>query len=204
MLICKLEPVPAQKGSWTVCLEDGISIRVTEAEVASFCLYAGKDLDGRTLAALSSAADLSMLKERAVKLVSMRRLSRVELIRKLTGKQGREEELAAVADWLEEIGLLNDAEYARYVVRHFSAGGYGIYKMKHELHRRGLPRELWEAALSELQDPAPVIDDFLSRKLNGGAGDRELRKSAGALARRGFAWSDISDGLRRFHIELDD
>ena len=50
-----------------------------------------------------------------------------------------------------------------------------------------------------MDDPAAAIDAFLDRKLRGTAsGDQKaLKRAADALARRGFRWEDIKDGLRR-------
>ena len=106
---------------------------------------------------------------------------------------------------LERLGLLNDAEYARTVVRHYSAKGYGPYKIRDELYRRGVARELWEDALAETADPCAAIDAFLRQKLKGAPTDRrELKKASDALARRGYHWSDISEGLRRWGADIEE
>ncbi len=204
MLISKLEPIPAKKGRWLVQLENGDAVRVTEAELADFSLYTGMDLDGQTLSGLKAAAAASNLRARALSLISARPLSRAELLRKLTDKGCGAADLAPVADWLERLGLLNDAEYARSVVRHYSEKGYGVYRIKDELFRRGVPRDLWEEALAELDDPAEAIDAFLNGRLGGEAGRAQIKKSYDALLRRGFKHSDISDGLRRYGIETQD
>jgi len=138
----------------------------------------------------------------ALKLISARPLSRAELTGKLAGKGVDEAEIEDAAGWLEELGLLDDAEYAHMVVRHYSAKGYGIHKAKNELFRRGVPRELWEDALAELSDPAGAIDCFLSSRLGTQAERSQIRTCCQALLRRGFAYSDIRDGLLRRNIEI--
>ena len=66
-------------------------------------------------------------------------------------------------------------------------------------------RDRWEEALAQEQDPAQAIDAFLAKKLSGQEIDRQtLKKASDALARRGYRWSDISEGLRRYGAELDD
>ena len=143
-----------------------------------FGLYAGMELSGERLEELHAAAALAELKERAVGALSLRPLSRRELVRKLTARprparDGKEKPAAdpaaaeAVADWLEELGYLNDAEYAKSVVRHYSAKGYGERKLRDELYRRGVPRDCWEEALSGVQDPENEIDRFIRRKMRG-------------------------------------
>ena len=118
-----------------------------------------------------------------------------------------EEELRAradaVADRLEELGLLNDESYAVQVARHYAAKGYGARKIRDELFRRGVPREYWDAALEGLDDPTQAIEAFLEKKLRGWTGDpKELKRAADALARRGFSWNDISAALRRYEERI--
>ncbi len=173
-------------------------LRVTEAEMADYALHTGMELDGPALSALKTAAAASRMRARAVELVSARPLSRAELVRKLSAKGGSGAE--AAADWLEGLGLLDDAGYARSVARHYTAKGYGIYKIRDELFRRGVPRELWEDALAGLDDPAAAIDAFLNGRLGETPGRAQLKKCYDALLRRGFTHGDISDGLRRRHI----
>ena len=113
------------------------------------------------------------------------------------------EELAA-AGWLEELGYLNDEAYAKSLAEHYAAKGYGPAKVRDELYRRGVPREYWEEALEGLEDPAEDIDAFLRRKLKGDTEPKALKRAADALARRGYRWEDIKDGLRRYGTEIEE
>ena len=113
-----------------------------------------------------------------------------------------EAESAALCDRMEELGYLNDASYAAQVVRYYSAKGFGEKKLRDELYRRGIPREMWDDALEQAQDPAEAIDAFVAKKLAGKDLDRkQLQKVSAALARRGYSWSDINDALRRYGAE---
>ena len=91
------------------------------------------------------------------------------------------------------------------MVRDNSAKGFVPYKNRDELYRRGVARELWEDALAETADPCAAIDAFLRQKLKGAPTDRrELKKASDALARRGYHWSDISEGLRRWGADIEE
>ena len=80
-------------------------------------------------------------------MISSRPLSRKELSKKLKEKGAAEADAESACDWLEEIGALNDAEYAVMLVRHYGGMGYGATRVRQELHRRGVPKELWDEAL---------------------------------------------------------
>lgn len=205
MTISKLTPSKHVEGRWLAFLEDGTVLRVSENEVIQFALYAGKELNNEEAAALLDAARRSGLKEKTLELLTRKPQSRRELERKLLGWEASEAEAAAICDRMEELGYLNDADYAVRVVRHYSAKGYGVKKLRDELYRRGVPRELWDAALAQAEDPSEAIDAFVAKKLAGKTpGRKELKKVSDALARRGYSWSEISSALDRYHAECEE
>ena len=198
MGIQELKPSKRVQGRWLAVLEDGCILRVGENEVIDFALYAGKELSVEEAEALQRAARSSGLKEKTIELLARKPMSRRETEQKLRAWEAGEEETAAICDRMEELGLLNDAEYARRLVRHYSAKGYGERRLKDELYRRGISREYWDEALSQAGDNGAALDAFLEKKLAGREVDRkELKKVSDALARRGFSWPEIDVAVRR-------
>jgi len=205
MTISKLTPSKRVEGRWLVFLEDGSILRVSEKEVIDFALYAGKELSEDECSELQSSAHRSVLREKTLDLLARKPMSRKELEDKLAQWEAGEEEILTICDRMEDLGYLNDAAYAQRVVRHYSAKGFGEKKLRDELYRRGVPRQLWDEALAEVDDPADNIDAFVEKKLAGKNVDRkELKKVSDALARRGFSWNDISSALRRYEDRLEE
>lgn len=205
MQIAKLEPSKHKKGRFLVHLEDGSLLRVGEREIVNFSLYRGMELDEETRTQLEHAAQQSQLRDRGLNLLANRPMSRKELMGKLRDKEATPAEAEDVADWLEHLGMLNDEQYAKILVEHYARKGYGTYKIKDELYRRGVPKELWEDALGEAPAPDDAIDRFIQQKLRGEIPDRpQLKKVSDALARRGFSWSDIREALARYTADLPD
>ena len=203
MRIEELKPSKRVQGRWLAVLEDGSVLRVGEGEVIDFALYAGKELADGEAQGLVAAARRSGLKEKALDLLTRKPMSRKELERKLQEWEAGEEETASICARMEELGFLNDGAYAVQVVRHYSAKGCGEHKLRDELYRRGVPRELWDDALDSLPDPAESIDRFLEHKLRGNPLDeKEKKRLSDALLRRGFSWSDIKAGLNRLGADL--
>ena len=205
MIIQELKPSKRVRGRWLAVLEDGSLLRVGEGEVLQFSLCAGRELTEEEAERLLAAVRTGGLKEKALNLLAGRPMSRRELEQKLRSWEAGEEEAAAIADRMEELGFLNDAAYAAQVVRYYSAKGYGERKLRDELYRRGIPRELWDEALEGAADPSAAIEEFLRKKWRGTLPDdpRELKKASDALARRGYSWSDIVEGLRRYGAEAE-
>lgn len=208
MKIVKLRPSQRVRDRWLAFLEDGAILRLGSGEVAAFGLYAGMELSPELLERLNAAARQGRVRDKALDLIAARPLSRKELADKLTARpRDREkaaaataEEAAAAADWLEETGYLNDADYARRVVEHYSARGCGPAKLRDELYRRGVPRDCWDDALAAQEPPEGAIDALLQKRLRGAdpSDPRALKRAADALARRGYRWEEIQEGLERY------
>lgn len=204
MKIAKLEPSARKKGCWLVFLEDGTLLRVSEQELVDFSLHAGKELDEDERKALEDAAQRTAHRTYALDLLAAAPLSTAQLIRRLEKRGCPHEEALSITQRLTELGYLNDALYAETLVRHYAAKGYGTYKIRDELYRRGVPKELWDTALETFDDPTEALDTLLAKKLRGAdPNDPKVLKQAGAyLARRGYSWRDISAALRRYGGDL--
>ena len=214
MRISKLAPSQRIQGRWLCHLEDGTILRITENEIVAFGLCSGLELSQEQLEQVERAAKAAAVRDKALDLLAARPLSRKELVDKLTARpRNREKEpladretAEAVADRLEELGYLNDEAYARTVADHYAAKGWGPARIRDELYRRGVPRDYWDEALEDLEAPDDAIDAFLQKKLRGAdlADPKSYQRAANALARRGFRWEDIKEGLRRYGGALEE
>ena len=205
MVIEELKPSKHVEGRWLAVLEDGSILRVGEGEVVGFALYAGKELSEEEAERLQDAARRSGLKAKAIELLMRKPQSRRELGRKLREWEAGEEEIEAICDRMEELGYLNEPEYAGRIVRHYAGKGFGERKIRDELYRRGVPRELWEDALEELPEGGGQAEAFLQGKLRGRTPDeKEKRRLTSALLRRGFSWSQVRAAWRRLGEEMQE
>ena len=203
MRIEKIEPSKHKQGRVLVHLEGGDLLRVTEDELLHFDLYTGLDISHDTVIELQKRAARSETRLRAVNMISARPLSKKELQKKLRDKGAEDGDAAAAADWLEEIGALDDLAYAKTIVRHYSANGYGAAKLRDELHRRGVPREWWDAALETAPEPSETIARVIAAKTKSGPLDEKARKKlSDMLLRRGFAWQDVKAALSELGAAL--
>ncbi len=188
-----------------VYLEEGDPLRITRNELLQFGLYQGMDLSPELVVQLQNAGKRSESRVKAARMASGRMLSRKELTDRLSRKGVAPEDVEETADWLESLGAVDDAAYAGVIAQHYAASGYGPGRVRQELQKRGIPRELWDEALSQLPDSAEAIDRFLHKKLGGRTPDRTmLKKLSDALLRRGFSWNDIRPALNRLGGEIEE
>lgn len=143
-------------------------------------------------------------RKKALSLLERRDYGSEELCAKLVEKGVEPDEARAAVRYMVRVGFIDDERYAAMVVRHYAAKGYGIGRVREELRRRKLDRELWDAALAELPEPDETVDALLRAKLRGKAADRDtIRKAGAALVRRGFTWEAVKAATDRYLAEME-
>jgi len=205
MRITSVTPHPKHASQYEVGLENGETLTVREGALTQFYIYPGKALSEEAKQALLDANEAQKVKSRAIRLLDHRAMSRKELIDKLVGKGENRDLAEEAADWLVEIGQLNDPEYAGNIVRHYAAKGYGRKRIEQELWRRGIEKDIWDVALMEMPDDTDdAIDQFIQSKLRGEMPDRkEEKRVTDALMRRGYGWDEIGAAMRRYRDGLE-
>ena len=199
MRIDELKESQRKKGRFLVKLENGDILRVTEEEILRFGLRAGMELDTEALETLQASARTSSARVTAANIIGSRALSKKELTRRLVKKGNEEADAQAAADWLEDIGAVNDASYAASLVRHYGGKGYGPARVREELRRRGVDRELWDEALEEMPETAEILDQLIQKRCKGDLSDpKERKRTCDALMRRGFSWSEVKAAMGRY------
>ena len=187
-----------------VCFEDGTEIKTTLAAVTDLRLCSGRELDEEELEELKLSSRRSLAREKALEYLSQRQMSRRELKTKLLQKGMDEDTADYCVQWLSERQLIDEESYSAAIVRHYSAKGYGAGRVRQELQRRGIDRELWEQALEQLPEDSGKLDGFIAARLTDPEDRAQVRKISAALVRRGYSWEEIRSALRRFQAEDTD
>ena len=209
MRIARIEKSKHKQERVLVFLEDETLLRVTGAELLRFGLYKGMDVPPELVVELQAAAQQSQVEEAAARTGVGRDPGRMhskqEVQRLLTKKGAPEDEAAETADWLEGLGAVNDEAYAGVIARHYGTLGYGPARVKQELHRRGIPKELWDGALAQLPPAQDTIRALAHAKLRGKSLDTDTsRRLVAYLQRRGFSWNDIRPVLNELGQDIDE
>ncbi|MBQ3055844.1 MAG: RecX family transcriptional regulator [Oscillospiraceae bacterium] len=197
MRIRSVRPFRNDVSRVVVYFEDRTYLTVDALEAKRLKLAPGMEIDAESLPALSEESRRHAARVKAVQIAGKRSLSRAELMRKLGEKGFSEEDSESAADWLCEMGVLDDTAYAEMLVRHYRAKGFGDLRVREELRRRGIERDLVATVLEEnTQNPQDAIVTFLRQKLRGKELEEETkRKLAAALMRRGYTFADIQSGF---------
>lgn len=183
--------------------EDGSEIKSTLGVVTDLRLFSGKDLDDDALESFKLDSQRAIVREKALEMLSRRPMSQYELKKKLMDKGIDEDTAGHSAAWLADRGLIDDESYAQALARHYAAKGFGPGRLRAELSKRGIDRQLWEDTLEYMPVNESKIDKFISARLKD-PGDRDqVRRVSAALFRRGHSWDEIRSALERFNAEAE-
>lgn len=201
MKITSLEP---WKGTFYKVFVDGEYFAVLDAEtLVGEHLHTGVEVDVQRLQEVRYASELRRARERALHLLEYRSHTRQELLDKLLRNYEREI-CEDVVQRLEEIGLINDEDYARRAAATMlGAKHYGEMRVRQELLRRGIERELVETVLEELDwDPHQELYELVQAKyLRLCVDEKGIRRATNALLRLGYSYSQVRDVLRELMEE---
>jgi len=151
----------------------------------------------------------SRAKIRAMRILGDRLFSSQEMEKRLLNKGESAEIARGTVEWLENMGAINDREYAEAIVRHYNSKGYGIAKIKNELYRRGIPRSEWDNAMEAMEgedndENDQAVKKLLDKKLAGSRDKDDIRRATDALCRRGFDYEDARAAVARYMESIED
>lgn len=188
---------------FTLVFDDGTELKTTLGIITERFIHSGMDFDEDAYNELVSACTLALSKARALRIINARPMSREELRKRLVEKGETPDNAEACGEWLCQMGLINDAEYAGSVVRHYAAKGYGASRIKQELRRHGVSRELWDEAMSQMPEQDEYLARFLRSRLTDPGNRAQVKKVSDALFRRGYSWDQIKHALNEFDTQGD-
>jgi len=140
---------------------------------------------------------------KAGRILSRRAHSRGELRRKLA-RYAEADLVEPVLDRLQELELLNDADYAyNFALCRMKQDGWGPLKVLHSLRRQEIASALAEEVIGRVQSEAGTLDllqEYLRRhcRKTGFPQDRKgLQRLVSHLRRRGFPEESVFTALRQ-------
>jgi regulatory protein len=187
-----------------VYLDGEYALALPEIEAAR--LRIGQWLDDSEIAALQEVDEVERAHQIALNLLSYRPRSSEEIRRNLNGKDFSQQAIETALQRLENVGLVDDLEFARYWVeqrRDFKPRGSAM--LQHELRQKGISRQIIDQVLLTVDEESladRAARAWLEGKRNLDPEDAK-RKLHGYLVRRGFAYSVVRETLKRLEDRLN-
>lgn len=146
---------------------------------------------------------------KAVALLAQRARSGGEIRQKLERAHYLEDTIDMVLYKLEKERLLDDGAFARDYAASCARRQMGKSRIRMELARKGLPRELIDRTMEQLpqeeaDDAAIRLAQKLLRRHNGEDTRKEMQKVLAAMARRGYSYEDSKEAIEAVLQAEDD
>lgn len=194
-----------KKGRISVYVDGEFTFTVDQESCLMAKLKIGQEVSIEGLNELMRASQLKAAKEKALGLLSRRSYSKGQLKERLTRHTDEEAALEAV-ERMEEIGLVDDLDYALrfardlYHLKHLAPA-----RIKQELRQKGIDSEIISESLEQFDqdDNVERALSYLGRKYSS-LSDEKIRKRAFAqLQRLGYSYSEIGSALRLYDEEQE-
>lgn len=160
----------------------------------------GNDISEEEISELVKRSEEKRAKDKAFNLLSYRDHSKKELEDKLK-RDYSEESAKAVAEKMEDLGLVNDEAFAkRYAKELLYSKYYSARKAEYELTRKGIDRETASYIIeNESPDAGEQIRILLDKKYKNVHSDEKVKRRAIAfLQRYGYSWDDIKRAISQY------
>ncbi|MET8150895.1 regulatory protein RecX [Actinoplanes sp. NPDC049668] len=136
-------------------------------------------------------SESEIAREICLRQLAVRPRTRAELAKTLARKEISDEVIAEVLDRYDEVGIIDDAAFARmWVSTRHQGRGLARRALANELRRHGVEAEVATEALETLDDDAEATTAraLVDRKLRSARGtpDQVFRRLVGMLARKGY------------------
>lgn len=152
---------------------------------------------------ISTSDPFSKALNDSILLLSYRGRSRLELERKLLQKGYDKETVCSVIRYLQERQFIDDEKVARsiasFLIEHRR---YGNERVRMELRRRGIERDVADKVLDELKDVdwrKQALIALSKRFKKGLSGPKEKKRAYDYLLRRGFDIEVINYAINNFN-----
>lgn len=147
------------------------------------------------------------VREKALALLEFRSHSEKELSDKLKRYGASHEHIDQVLDLCRRYGFVNDASYAMRKAKDLAnLKKFGVRRIRAELKMKGIPDNLIEDALSQLDDDelADNLSKLIQKKLSNDFSRKNIDKCIRYFIYRGYDIYDIKDRISELSQYNDD
>ncbi len=199
MLVTNIEKT--KKGRYSIFIDDEFYCTLHVEVFVLSGIRINEEIPQAKLEELRKESERKITRDRALKLLSAKDYSKKNLIDKLL-KYGEEDICRETADKMEELGLINDYDYAMRMARDLhNIKGYGSNRIVMYLREKGIDRDTSYEAAQQFDDDEEheKIMEILQKKCRTNLNDRkEKEKMFGRLMRMGYKSGDIKNAINEF------
>lgn len=189
------------KNRVSVYLDGKYAFSLDEVDACRLKIKIGVDLTDEDVKRCNIESNLSKAISKAADILSFRSATKQEIKNKLLEKGYDDTIVAEAISELEELGYINDYDYASLYLDYAREKCYGEKKIRYELANKGVDPYIIEDVMANMQGPdKEALCDVIMAKY----GDidmtdiKERQRVTRFFASRGFDFSEINDAIRQY------
>lgn len=194
-----------------VTVDDEQEFLMTPETVLKHLIAVGKSFDDDTFLEILEEDSYLRAKDQAMRYLALRPHSAAEIRKKLFQKGYRSAQVERVLESLQQVGLLNDRDFARaYVENELNLRPVGALMLRQKLMARGVARHIIDEVLEEFTSEeselaiAAKLAEKQMRLLKRFPPEKQRQKLIQHLRQKGLGWEAIRHALTVVNITPDD
>lgn len=177
-------------------VDDHFVLGIDHEVVVTLGLRVGEQIEGRMLLSALAGDERKRARDDALRYLAARPRAAAEVRRKLLGRY-QPEAVAITISFLEQHGFLDDLAFAKAWVE--AHPGWGMHRLRADLLRRGVGRELVDQVLGDTPDrtdEAFRAAEVRYRRMGALDPQTARRRLYAFLVRRGFDYATVDQAVR--------
>ena len=213
MIITAIEQQKRNKNRLSIFIDGGYAFGMERLAFGLLGLRVSDELSAKELEEIKATAVVEDAKGLALRYLSRQPRTAGEVMLKLKGYDIDEDVILAVLDFLKEYRYVDDTAYSGKYIEQKRRAGYGDIRIKGELIRKGVKRDIVDSVFSELAEEMDDEDDavdetgeiilnLLRRRIKSESREefdkKERQRIYNFLNSRGFSYDDAKAAVRMY------
>jgi len=203
MRITSVERNKKSKDMLSVYVDGEYSFSISEEDFISLNLYEKSDITNEEISHIQEEVNFRRAKAEAVKFLSLRLRSGMEVAKKLMDKGYEKNITQKVIDELKSMGYINDKLYTqKYIYDRMKLKPKSKKFIKYELMSKGISEDDIDEVMKDWKTDEAVLAESIARKRFGKydiKDEKILKKIYSFLQHRGFSFEVINTVINRIN-----
>jgi len=204
MLVTGIEAVTKKKCK--VELDGQLAFVLYKGELARYCVKIGEELSQEQYSTIVDEVLLKRAKKYLLHLLTKMDRTTYELETKLHRGFYPEDVIGKAISYVRSYGYVDDADYAKRYLRTYEER-LSHRQIKRKLAAKGISKDILDSLDDERrQDEGELIKTYIHKKIRDKEvlADKEIKRVADYLYRKGFESEDIWNNLKGYRQEKED
>ena len=200
--ITSISPQTNHPDRYSVFINDKFAFGISAFDLLTLSLKEGNVLSDAEYKDILNSLDESKCQDYANGLISAKMYTEKKLRQKLKDRNFSDDTINIVVLRLKEYGYIDDVVYAEMFVNEVKQK-YGTYKIRQKLFERGVPIEVIEEALTELDNLDTAVSHLKTKLRCKPVQSEDVPKLLRFLAQKGFSYDDAKQALSKYMEDIN-